>query len=49
MVVIKYKDDAREIYPETGRSSEIAAFLETKYDLLYYDKRNNAVMFGRKQ
>lgn len=37
-----------DIYPETGKSREIAEFLEANYDLLHYDAGMNIWMYGRK-
>ena len=49
VIVIKYKDDERDIYPESGRRGEIKAFLEENYNLLCYDEREKLAMFGRKR
>ena len=49
VIIIVYKDGEDEIYPEAGKGPEIKHVLDTSYDILYDDKRNNAVMFGRKR
>ena len=49
VILVKYNDEKHEIYPETGRSEEITETLSRKYDLLYYDEKNNVAMYGKKR
>ncbi len=49
VIFIKYVDDTRTVYPESGKAQEIMATLAAKYDLLHYDEASNTAMYGRKR
>ncbi len=51
VIIIMGSSGEKEIYPETGKSSEIKEFLDSHYDLLHYeeDGRSSAAMYGKKR
>ncbi len=51
VIIIMGSSGEKEIYPETGKSSEIKEFLDSHYDLLHYeeDGRSSATMYGKKR
>ena len=48
-VIIVTYDSKGTVYPEAGRTDEINHALNSMYDLLHYDSKNNIAMYGRKK
>lgn len=49
VIIAVLPEGESEIYPETGKSKEIQQFLDSNYNILLKDEKNNITMYGKKR